>query len=443
MLNKLLAHQAVIDSVEVSKIQVLESVKRQVAYFKQQLGSEEKVVSFYGFDDMRTLKDALTKIETEKQLIAKEKQKIIEKISVSPEEVRVYYKGLEEKNELPEFGDEVSFAQISIAIKPTKEATEKTIDKLNEIRKDLINGSNFKMKALVYSKDPAVIENGGAYTINKESPFVREFKEVAFGLEAGEISKPFKTQFGYHIVKLEKIVGKNLEVRHILMNPEISDDDMKKAREKITAIRDSIKKGLSGKLYYSTIMKCISVELDGNANPHTTSQDGTFTLKLKGALLKNIDDVSTLKNTSSNIKIRFNVLSVIPDTGSRAAFFNELNNDGSLVDNFRRSYLRFETGSSIAGTTLSFTTGVADNADFTVNTHYAVVEGSIPAGTTLKLTKISSSKFRMFLNGKATSHTNADSTSFVVELKDAMFATGTDMTKVYGRKFRVYVNFND
>lgn len=317
MLNKLLAHQAVIDSVEVSQEQILSAVKRQVAYFKQQLGSEEKVVEFYGFDDMRTLKDALSKIEKEKQLIAKEKQKIMEKIGVSPEEVRVYYKGLKDKNELPEFGDEVSFAQITIGIKPTQKAVQKTIDKLNEIREDLINGSNFKMKALVYSKDPAVIENGGAYTINKQSAFVREFKEVAFGLDEGEISKPFKTLFGYHIVKLEKIVGKNLEVRHILMSPEILEEDIKKVEKKITAIKDSIVKG----------------DLDFEKAVLKYSED-EVTKQNKGLVINAADNTASFELTRMDPRL-YAKINVLEEGEMTAPFIDETREEGKMFKFFK------------------------------------------------------------------------------------------------------------
>lgn len=243
MLRKLLAHHAVVDSVEVSEVQINESVKRQFDYFKQQLGSIEKVVEFYGFDDRQSLEEALKKIEKEKQLVTKKKQDIISKINITPQEVKAYYKSLEKEDQLPEFGDEVSFAQIVLKVRPTQKAVKKTLDKLNSLRKELIEGGNFKIKALVYSQDPGVIDNGGAYTINKDSPFVREFKETAFSLDEGEISEPVKTQFGYHIIKLEKIVGKNLSVRHILMKPEISDAEIAKTKAKINAIKDSIAAG--------------------------------------------------------------------------------------------------------------------------------------------------------------------------------------------------------
>lgn len=99
------------------------------------------------------------------------------------------------------------------------------------------------MKAILNSDDPGVSENGGFYSINRQSQFVKEFKEVAFSLEEGQISEPFESDFGYHILKVEKIKGQQLDVRHILLQPEIDSDklnDVKITLEKVAKeIKDS------------------------------------------------------------------------------------------------------------------------------------------------------------------------------------------------------------
>ena len=240
MLKKLLAHHAVIDSVVISDAEIESGVDRNIAYLTQQLGSLEKAYTMYGFDDEDDLRKELLKIERENALVRSEKQNVIAEVNVTPEEVRVYYRSLESTGNLPEFGAEIKMSQIVMNVKPSAEEIKEVIDRLNEIRGDILNGSSMRMKAVLYSEDPGVAQNGGKYTINRESPFVKEFKEVAFSLDEGEVSEPFKSDFGYHIIQLEKKKGQEIDVRHILIQPKVSEEKLKETQRDISKIRDSI-----------------------------------------------------------------------------------------------------------------------------------------------------------------------------------------------------------
>ena len=71
------------------------------------------------------------------------------------------------------------------------------------------NGASFTTKAVLYTDDIPSRKNGGKYTLNRKRPqMVKEFRDVAFALQEGEISEPFETEFGYHIILLEKINGR-------------------------------------------------------------------------------------------------------------------------------------------------------------------------------------------------------------------------------------------
>ena len=240
MSQKLLAHQAVIDSVVVSDAEVVSGVERTLAHFKSQIGDMDKVVALYGFDDLDDLRAELRRIERENLLITKERQNIVSEIVVTPEEIRYFYKDLREKGDLPNFGVEVELSQIVIKAEPTKKATQDVLDKLNSIKKDVEDGFSMRLKAILYSEDPGVAQNGGKYTITRESQFVKEFKEAAFSLEEGEVSEPFKSQFGYHILQVEKIKGQQRDVRHILIQPKIDPTKLTAVKEKMESIRAEI-----------------------------------------------------------------------------------------------------------------------------------------------------------------------------------------------------------
>jgi peptidyl-prolyl cis-trans isomerase SurA len=244
MMQKLLAHHAVVDSMVVADTEVNSEVERTISYFTQQLGSMDKVLELYGFNNEADLRSELYKIQKEQMLIRKERASITEKIDVTPEEVRTYYKNLKESNNLPEFGAEIELAQIVRTVKPSKEEVKRVVDKLNEIRKDVENGFSFRLKAIINSDDPAVSGegpgSGGLYTITRQSNFIKEFKDVAFSLDEGEISEPFESGFGWHILKVEKIKGQERDVRHILIQPKISPEELAAAKKELADIRQQI-----------------------------------------------------------------------------------------------------------------------------------------------------------------------------------------------------------
>lgn len=247
MLQKLLAHHAVIDSVIVTDAEINSEVQRNIAYFTQQLGAIEKVVEMYGFNDEEDLRKELYEIQKEQLLIRQERSSITEKVSVTPEEVRTYFKNLEKDNNLPEFSAEIELAQIVKIVKPSEEEIDRVINKLNEIRKEIEDGFSFNLKAIINSDDPAVSGNGegagGKYTITRQSGFIKEFKEVAFSLDEGEISEPFESGFGYHIIQVEKVKGQERDVRHILIQPKVSLAELKASKDELERIRTAILNG--------------------------------------------------------------------------------------------------------------------------------------------------------------------------------------------------------
>lgn len=263
MQQKLMSHHAVIDSITVADEEISSRVDRSIQYFTQQYGSIEKVIKAYGFNDLDDLKKELNSVQKENILIEKEQQNITEKIDVTPEEVRLYYNGLKEKEELPQFPAEIELAQIVIKAIPTSEETERVINKLNEIKKQIEDGSNFKMKAIINSDDPGVTSNGGEYSVTKESSFIKEFKEMAFTLDVGQVSKPFKSEFGYHIMQLNAIKGNTRVASHILMQLNVPEEKLNEIKRKAEKIILEIREG---KLTFNDAVKKYSNDDDSKNN---------------------------------------------------------------------------------------------------------------------------------------------------------------------------------
>lgn len=237
--DKLYAHQAIQDSIKVTDDEIKSKLEEQLGYMVEQLGSMDKVVKYFKKPSEADFRADLFEIIKTNKLSSEMMKKIIDKVEITPEEVRSFFKKIPQ-NELPVFGAEMEVAQIVIKPKVTEAEKQKVIDRLKSIRADVLEGSSFSTKAVLYSQDPGSSSNGGYYKMNRKTPFVKEFKDVAFSLAQGEISEPFETDFGYHIIYVEKIKGQEIELRHILLVPSISNESMKEAKEKINIIRKKI-----------------------------------------------------------------------------------------------------------------------------------------------------------------------------------------------------------
>jgi len=281
MEDKLYAHHAVIDSVMINEEQIRSYTQQQIDYFINQLGSEEKVLKFYRKEKMSDLKKELLELNRNQELAKAMQQNIVEEIEVTPEEIRSYYKELEEDG-LPQFGVELEISKIQIIPEVPQEEKQKVIDQLNGYRNDILeNGSSFATKAVLWSEDESTRGDGGLIRdVDRKSQFVKEFRDVAFSLQEGEVSKPFETEFGYHIIKVEKIRGQKIDLRHILRIPKVTSAAEAAAKDKIEKIRKRIE---DGEITFAEAAKEFSDEKetasDGGIMINPTTQDRMFELK--------------------------------------------------------------------------------------------------------------------------------------------------------------------
>ena len=239
MEDKLYAHQAVQDSVKLTDAEVREQVNQRIEYLTAQLGGDiKKLLEFYKKDNEQSMREELFTLFKVNTLAQRMRQQIVKDVEVTPEEVRNFFNAIP-ADERPHFGTELEIAQIVVNPVAPPSAVQKVIDLLNDIKKDVEeNGMSFATKAILYSQDRAT--GGQLLTFNRNSAFDKAFKDVAFTLREGEISKPFESSFGWHIIQMDKIRGKEVSVRHILIMPDIPQEALDEAKDKIAKIRDRI-----------------------------------------------------------------------------------------------------------------------------------------------------------------------------------------------------------
>ena len=244
MEDKLYAHHAEQDSIEVSSDDINNYVDQTIDYFVNQFGDIEKVLEFYKKKDEQSFRAELFEVNRVQQLSQKMQSKIVEDFEVTPDEVKVFFNSIP-KEDLPIFGSELEVAQIVIKPKVSNEEEKRIIEQLESMRNDVLeNGSSFSSKAILYSEDPGSRSRGGRYTLDRKRPqMVKEFREQAYRLQEGEISQPFKTDFGWHIVTVDKIRGRMLDVRHVLLVPTVSNTALGVAQNQLKLIKKRIDEG--------------------------------------------------------------------------------------------------------------------------------------------------------------------------------------------------------
>ena len=238
MEDKLYAHHAIQDSLEVRDEEIYDYVDQSISYFTDQLGSIEKVLEFYKKSDEQSFRDELYQINKVQKLSSMMQSKIIEDIEITPEEVRSFFQSIPKKD-LPTFGTELEISQIVLEPKISEEEKKRIIDQLRSFKADVEEkGLSFASKAILYSQDPGSRSSGGKYTLHRKKPrMVKEFRDVAFSMQEGQISEPFKTDFGWHIIMVDRIRGQEIDVRHILLTPKVSDKQLNDSKNLLDTIR--------------------------------------------------------------------------------------------------------------------------------------------------------------------------------------------------------------
>jgi peptidyl-prolyl cis-trans isomerase SurA len=261
LLEKLLIHHAAIDSVIVAEEEVDENIDRRIEQLVGQIGTERRLEEYYG-KTILEIKEEMRPLMKNQMTAQRMQMTITETIDVTPKEVEDAVAKIP-LDSLPLIGTEVEIAQVTIVPKVSEQAEKDAIDRLNQLRDRILNGSSFATMAILYSEDPGSNRNGGEYKGIKRGVFVKEFEAIAFNLRPGEISKPFKTEFGYHIVQLQTKRGEELDLRHILIKPKVEQKDLDDAKALLDSLRGAI---LAGSISFEDVAEAYSADEESKLN---------------------------------------------------------------------------------------------------------------------------------------------------------------------------------
>ena len=237
MQDKALVLQAEKDSLPVTDEDIEAELDQRVRYFIMQYGGKEAFEQIAG-RTIYQVKEDFRKSIKEGRLAKDMRNKIIENVKITPNEVRDYFQKIP-KDSLPFYETELVIGQIVIHPKAGRELEKFAQDELADYRKQIEAGQKtFETMARLYSEDPGSKQNGGRYEINKnEKTWDPDFKNAAFRLKEGQISPIIKSKFGYHIIQMVSRNGDDAVIRHILRIPQILSEDIDITKSTLDSIR--------------------------------------------------------------------------------------------------------------------------------------------------------------------------------------------------------------
>jgi peptidyl-prolyl cis-trans isomerase SurA len=167
-----------------------------------------------------------------------------QKLAVSAVSDQELYEAFaQNKATLPQRPAMVSLKQIIVAPKPTAKARAAARAKAESLLVQISKGADFAELARKYSQDPGSGAQGGDLGWNRRGGMVKEFDEMMFALPVGRVSPIVQTDFGYHIIRVDRAQPAEVKARHILIVPQRDTADVTRARLEADSVRAAVLKG--------------------------------------------------------------------------------------------------------------------------------------------------------------------------------------------------------
>lgn len=238
--NYVLLEKAEIDSITVSDDQVNTRMDMRMQQLIQQAGSEQALEQAFGKSIIQIKADFRDQFR-EQMVTSSVREQKMQTISITRPEVREFFEEIP-SDSLPTIPEQVALSQIVIVPPANKDAEEGALEFAQQLRDSIVtHGKTIEELARRHSDDTGTGENGGLLPMMGLDELVPEYSAAASALDPGGISEVVKTQFGYHIIRLNRRVGDQIETNHILISIDDDQVDEQYAIDRLETLRDSIK----------------------------------------------------------------------------------------------------------------------------------------------------------------------------------------------------------
>jgi peptidyl-prolyl cis-trans isomerase SurA len=248
--DELLVQQAERDTtIKVTDEEIQDQVEQTVQNVRRQFESEAefqsqmRVAGFLSVDEWRRrLADQQRRVILRQRLLETLRQQgKLRPIPPTDAQMREYWE--RNKGQLPKRPAVVSFRQIIVAALPDSAARARTRQAAESLAVELRRGADFAVAARRFSADSGSREQGGDLGWFRRGVMVSEFDNVVFRLRPGEISDPVETDFGFHVIRVDRVQPAEVSARHILLQPPIAPERIEAARLRADSVRVALAAG--------------------------------------------------------------------------------------------------------------------------------------------------------------------------------------------------------
>ncbi len=241
-IQKLYLHQAQLDSIVANESHVLQEVEQRLNWMINQIGSKEKLEQYYNNKSISEIREELKQTVRDQQITKEVQRKIIGNLKLTPGDIRKFYSRLPQDS-LPYIPTSVEVQIVTIEPKISIDEIDRVKNRLREFTDQVNKGEReFSTLARLWSEDKESAKMGGELGFMGKGQLLPEFASVAFSLNTPKkVSKIVETEYGYHIIQLIEKRGDRINVRHILLKPKVSEQELSEASLKLDSISNDIK----------------------------------------------------------------------------------------------------------------------------------------------------------------------------------------------------------
>lgn len=250
MINmKLLLQDAARDTlIQLDDTQTDTRVQAQVDAVQQQLGGAAQLQAALEADGMTMAEYRETlrrRIEENliRDLYLRQRLAGLPPVAVTEAEMRAFYD--QQRASLQERPEILALEQIVIPVAAPDSMWDRAEREIDSLRARILAGEDFAEVAIEASDDPGTAAAGGDLGWFRRGTMVSEFDRVAFNLPDNQVSAPFRSSYGWHVIRVDRQRPGEVKARHILVRPESGPDDLGDAMERAREIAARMEAGES------------------------------------------------------------------------------------------------------------------------------------------------------------------------------------------------------